>query len=116
MANQPNRRTLVRVKERERRRAERERLDTLRRLAPFAAGGLLVVLIAVYYLVGTANSGAPKVTTATNGPHVQVDTQKIDLGDQPLGNTVHASFNVENAGDGTLTLNAAKIATVLEGC
>lgn len=114
MANQSIRKTQARVQERQRRRAKQDRLEKLRLVAPFAAGALLLLLVVGYFLF--TSSAGPQVTTGVNGPQVQVDTDKLDLGDQPLGNPVHASFDVKNTGDGTLTLNPAKIATVLEGC
>lgn len=115
MSNQSIRKTQGRVLERERRRAKQERLDKLRQAAPFVAGTLLALLVAGYFFF-TSSAGPSQPTAGVNGPQAQVDTDKLDLGDQPLGQTVHASFNVRNAGDGTLTLNPAKIATVLEGC
>lgn len=76
-------------------------------------GGIALVGIAVLVLVWfalTPNRG--------NGgtPQLQVNTDLLDLGKQTLGKSVHASFEVKNTGNGTLTLNVPRVATLLEGC
>ncbi len=116
MSDKPIRKTRVRLAERERRRAQRERNQRLKWQIPLAALGALAVLAAAYFVFTTVTKSSNAVSAGVNGPHFQVDTEKLDLGDQPLGNTIHASFNVKNTGDGTLTLNPAQTATVLEGC
>ena len=116
MAEKPVRRTLARNAERERRRAQQERRQKLTWQIPLAALGVFAVLAAAYFLFTTVTKPPGAVSAGVNGAHFQVDTEKLDLGDQPLGQTVHASFNVKNSGDGSLTLNAAQIATVLQGC
>lgn len=76
-------------------------------------GGLALVAIAVLVLVWIAltpqrgNGGPPKL---------QVNTERLELGKQVLGKTVHASFDVKNTGPGTLTLSVPASVTVLEGC
>ncbi len=115
MSGKQIRRTQARVMERERRRAEQERKERLKWQIPLGVGVLLVV-IAVAYLVFTTVA-KPKVANAgVIGPRFQVDTEKLDLGKQPLGKSVRAVFNVKNSGDDALTLNAAQTATVLKGC
>ena len=116
MSRQPIRRTEARNQERDRRRAQLERNQKLKWQIPFAAAGGLILLAAAYFAFASFTKPSQPATTGVNGPQFQVDTEKIDLGDQALGNTVHASFNVKNSGDGTLTLNPAGTATVLEGC
>jgi hypothetical protein len=110
------RKTQVRVAERERRRAQQGRNERLKWQIPFAAAGVLALLAVAYFVFTNFTQPSQAVVTGVNGPHFQVDTEKLDLGDQPLGQTVHASFNVKNTGDGSLTLNPAQIATVLQGC
>ena len=116
MSDKPIRKTLVRAAERERRRAQRERNQRLKWQIPLAALGALAVLAAAYFVFTAVTKSSNGVRAGVNGPHLQVDTEKIDLGDEPLGKTVQAAFNVKNTGDGTLTLNPAGTATVLEGC
>ncbi len=115
MPEKTMRRTQARIQERERRRAERERKERLKWQIPFGLAGLLVVLALAIFVLNTF--ATPKVANAgVVGPRFQLDTEKLDLGKQPLGKTVHASFEVQNTGDDALTLNAAQTATVLEGC
>lgn len=76
-------------------------------------GGLALIAIAVLALVWfelTPNRG--------NGgtPQLQVSTDRLEMGKQILGSTVHASFDIKNTGTGTLTLSVPASATVLEGC
>ncbi len=74
--------------------------------------GTIAVLAGVFFLAN------PSFSLGSNGSpgHFVVNTDKIDLGNEPLGKTVHASFDVKNTGDGPLTLNTDQVATVLEGC
>lgn len=115
MAKQPMRRTQARELERIRQRAHRERNQGLKWQIPLALGGALILLVAAYLVFTTAGNSSNS-SAGGSGPHFQADTEKLDLGDQPLGNSVHASFNIKNTGGGTLTLNPPKIAMVLEGC
>ncbi len=116
MSEKPLRKTQARTAERERRRTQQERNERLKWQLPFAGAGVLILFAIAYVVFTTAAKPSQPVATGVNGPHFQVDTDKIDLGDEPLGKTVQASFNVKNTGDGTLTLNAAQMAKVLEGC
>ena len=110
------RKTQVRAAERERRRVHQARSERLKWQIPFAAAGILALLAVAYFAFTNFAQPSQAVVTGINGPRFQVDTEKLDLGDEPLGQTVHASFSVKNTGDGSLTLNAAQIATVLQGC
>ncbi len=115
MEEKPIRRTQARILERQRRRAEQERREQLKWQVPFALAGLLALIAVALFAVQTF--AKPKVANAgVIGPRIQVNTEKLDLGKQPLGKTVHAAFEVKNTGDDALTLNAAQTATVLEGC
>ncbi len=111
----PIRRTQARIHERERRRAERERNERLKWQIPFAVAGLLVVLAIAIFALNTFAKPKP-ASAGVIGPRLQVNTVKLDLGHQPLGKSVHASFDVKNTGDDALTLNSVQTATVLEGC
>ncbi len=115
MAEKPMRRTQARVQERQRRRAERERKERLKWQIPLGALALIAVLAVGYYVFTTVAKPKP-AHAGVIGPRFQVNTDKLDLGYQKRGNTVHASFDVKNTGDDTLTLNAAQTATVLKGC
>ncbi len=116
MAGKPIRKTQVRVAERERRRAQRERNRRVKWQFPLAALGAVIVLALAYFVFGGVAKPSTAAGPGVKGARFQVDVEKIDLGDEPLGKTVQAAFNVKNTGDGTLTLNPAQTATVLEGC
>lgn len=76
-------------------------------------GGLALVSIAILVLVWfalTPQGGNGSV------PKLQVSSERLELGKQILGNTVHAKFDVTNTGQGTLTLSVPASVTVLEGC
>lgn len=111
---EPMRKTQSRTAERERRRHVQEQKQRLWRTLAFVGVGLLVAIGVGLVLYGTLQPGAN--ITGANGPRLQLDREQIDFGDQHFNNPVRASFKVTNAGDGTLTLNAPKVASVVEGC
>lgn len=113
MSEKPLRRTQLRVAERERRRQQQIRKRKLIKVVPLGILGA-VILLALGYSVITTFTEAVSLQGGT--PTLQVDTEKIDLGDQKLGQTVHASFNVKNTGTGRLSLNVPSSPKVLEGC
>ncbi len=98
-----------------RRRAERERRDRITRLLPFGILGVIVV-----FVVGLGIFGALRSSGAFENPNGKsqftVNTDKLELGDQKLGSTVRAQFNIKNTGDGTLRMNVPAMPTVLDGC
>jgi hypothetical protein len=116
MSQKPVRKTQVRVAERERHRTRRERNEGLKWQIPFAAAGVLLLLAVAYFFFTTSSQPSQAGNQGVNGPQFHADTQKIDLGDEPLGKTVRAAFNVKNTGVGMLTLTVPQIATVLQGC
>lgn len=90
---------------------------TQARIQSLALGVFVVAAILIIgYVAFTVVAKPASTTSSEGGPQFQVDAQKVDLGDQPLGKTVRATFNIKNSGDGVLTLNSARVATVLEGC
>jgi len=94
-------------------RAHQQRGAQTKKLVPPAIGAI-VVLFVVFVAFTTANQ-----TTQVNvigAPRLQVDREKIDLGNRIFNQSVRAMFNVKNVGDGTLKLDAPRVATVLEGC
>lgn len=114
MAENSTRKTQVRIADRERRRRDQERGQTLRTLIPVVAG--FILLLAVGYAFVRLTSQPATLNPGVVGPRLQVDRDSIDLGKQKLGNTVRAVFNLKNAGDGTLTLNVPRVVTLLQGC
>lgn len=76
--------------------------------------GVVMVLIAGFFaLRGSSSDGKPAIDGT---PQLQADQQTIDLGDVRLGQTVSASFELQNDGDGTLRFQEAPYVEVVEGC
>ncbi len=109
MSNQPIRKTQARAMERDRARKQAERHNTFTHALPFviAAAVVLFVGIAVFPVMNQTVSGTPRL---------QVDQEKIDLGNRIFNQPVRSVFTVKNVGDGTLKLEMPKIANVIEGC
>lgn len=75
-----------------------------------------VVLIGVAVLSGNP-AAAPKTTPQVSGsPALQVDKEKVDLGNVKLGQTVSVSFEITNVGDQPLTFHEAPYVEVAVGC
>lgn len=76
-------------------------------------GGIALVSVAVLILAWIALS-----PNRGNGgvPQIQVSAERLELGKQIMGRPVRAAFTVTNAGNGALTLQVPRVATVLEGC
>ena len=114
MTEKMQRRTQARVADREQARVRQRRKSIMIKTIPLILG-VIVVLFIVFVAFTTANTASP-MTQGTVGARLQVDHEQIDLGHQVFNDTVRATFNIKNIGDGTLKLVAPKIATVLEGC
>ncbi len=105
----------ARLVERQRRRAERERRNQVSRLFPFGILGLIAV-----FVVGLGIFGALRSTGAFENPNGKaqftVDKAKLELGDQKLGSTVRAQFNIKNTGTGILKMQVPGMPRAVEGC
>ncbi|MFZ6029218.1 MAG: hypothetical protein ACOYYS_16015 [Chloroflexota bacterium] len=83
-------------------------------LSLLAAGGLLLVLAAVFAF---DQSVKPKAEIEVTGaPSLKVDQEKIDLGDVKLGVPVKVSFQLSNVGDKALRFTQEPYVEILEGC
>lgn len=76
-------------------------------------GMIAVALFGIFFLLTSNSSGGAK---SNRGPRLQVNTERIDLGKQPLDKTVRAEFVIANVGEQTLTLDEAAPVQALEGC
>ena len=110
------RKTQARAAEREQRRARQARNERLKWQIPLAAAGVLALLAVAYFVFTPFARPSQAVIAGVNGPHFQVDNQKLDLGDQVLGTTVRVTFNVKNTGGSQLSLNTPQMPTVVKGC
>ncbi len=115
MAEKRMRKTEVRIAERQRRRAEQERREWLKRLIPFGILGVLAVALVGFVLYGTVKSSGA-LDNPNGKAQLTVDHEKLELGDQKLGTTVRAEFNIKNTGDGTLRMNVPAMPKAVEGC
>jgi hypothetical protein len=74
-----------------------------------------VVLIAVA-LISNRQAASPTTPQVSDGPALQVDQEKIDLGDVPLGETVSVKFEITNVGDQPLRFTQKPYIEVAAGC
>ena len=76
------------------------------------------VALIVVALVGSSNnqSGGHHKPQVSGGPALQVDQEKIDLGDVPLGETVSVKFEITNVGDQPLRFTQKPYIEVAAGC
>jgi len=76
------------------------------------------VALIVVALVGGGNtpSASPTAPQVSGAPALQVDREKIDLGDVPLGQTVSVKFEVANTGDQPLRFTEKPYVEVVAGC
>lgn len=81
----------------------------------FVLGGV-VILIVIAALFVFQNKPAPYRPEVTGGPSLQTNTEKVDLGDQKLGQTIQVSFQIKNVGDQPLVFTKSPYIEVKEGC
>jgi hypothetical protein len=78
------------------------------------AGGALIVVALIGS--GSSQSASPVSPQVSGAPALQVDREKIDLGEVPLGQTVNVSFELTNIGDQPLRFKERPYVEVIEGC
>ncbi len=76
-------------------------------------GGAVLLLAAVLFAFAQQQ---PTVDASGGTPKIKADKERVDLGDQKLGNTVSVSFTLTNEGDGTLRFTKEPYVEVKEGC
>ncbi len=112
MSNQPIRKTQARVAERERTRARQQRSARTKKGMLLALGGIVLIAVAL----GAWMMLNPPTTQGSIGARLQIDRERLELGDQIFDHPVRAVFTAKNVGDGTLKLEAPRVPAVLEGC
>lgn len=111
MENQPIRKTQARTLERGRVRQQIERRNTLTRTLPFVIAAAVVLFISIVIFLAL-NQATPGVV----GARLQVDQERIELGNRVFDQSVRATFTIKNIGDETLKLEVPRVATLIEGC
>ena len=81
-----------------------------------ALGGGLVLVIAGLGLWASRKPPTLSEPEQAGAPRLQVDQDKIDLGEVKLGQTVKVSFKLNNTGDQPLRFSQAPYIEVVEGC
>ncbi len=82
-------------------------------LIALAAGGLLLIGAFLAFNKPAQPKAAIEVTGA---PSLKVNKEKVDLGDQKLGQMTVVSFELSNVGDQPLRFSEAPYIEVIEGC
>jgi hypothetical protein len=75
--------------------------------------GFVLIAVALLSSRQSASTTAPQVS---DGPALQVDQEKIDLGDVPLGETASVKFEITNVGDQPLRFTKKPYIEVAAGC
>ena len=78
-------------------------------------GGVALIVVALAG-GGKSQSGSTAQPQVNGSPALQVDQEKIDLGNVPLGQTVSVKFVVTNAGDQPLRFTEQPYVEVKAGC
>jgi hypothetical protein len=81
-----------------------------------ALAGFIVLLVAAYLAWFRPETNAPVEVEVSGAPRLEVDRERVDLGDVRLGQTVSVEFQVANVGDQTLVLEEDPYVEVVEGC
>jgi hypothetical protein len=109
----------VSKKSKKRKNGQKAPQQPQRNLLPWLLGSGLVVLIAIAIAMLAKQPTPDQATTpakVTGSPRLEVDKDRIDFGDVPLGKTVKASFKLTNVGDESLTISYPPVAEVVDGC
>lgn len=79
-------------------------------------GGVFLVTAAVLLSLKGRNATSLAAVEVNGAPSLKADQEKIDLGDEKLGNTVEVSFQISNVGDKPLRFSKQPYVEVVEGC
>ena len=89
-------------------RAQNQNRSAWLLLVALSLGSLAIVALVWFALMPNRDNGGV--------PQLQVSAERLDLGKQIFDRPVRASFTIKNDGNGALTLQVPRVATVLEGC
>lgn len=84
--------------------------------AILAVLGLVLVAVAGWTFFKEPASVFLEDLTSSGTPVLQVDQEKVDVGDVKLGKTVQVTFQLTNAGTKALRFSKAPYVEVVEGC
>jgi hypothetical protein len=91
--------------------------DVLPAAVLLVLAGIVLVAGTLFAVWKSGQSSAPQVPIEVQGsPSLEVDRDRVDLGDVPLGKTVTVSFQIANVGDKTLRFSQKPFVEVREGC
>lgn len=79
-----------------------------------ALGGAVLLLVAAFFVF--RKPATPYTAEVTGAPSAKVDKNRVDLGDEKLGNPVKVEFTVTNVGDQMLRFTKAPYIELKEGC
>jgi len=79
-------------------------------------GGALAIGLAAILIASSGQAAAPAAIEVRGAPSLQVDRDKVDLGNVRLGETVSVSFELANTGDQPLYFTGKPYVEVVEGC
>lgn len=97
-------------------RVSRKRQRQAAKWAPLllVLGGIL--LIGLAWLALRKEPASNAAVEVSGAPSLQVDQEKIDLGDMKFNQLAEVSFRLTNVGDQTLQFTKAPYIEVVEGC
>jgi cell division septal protein FtsQ len=81
-----------------------------------ATVGLVLILAAVFAFYQSSKPKPKAAIEVSGSPNLKVDKEKVDLGDQKLGQQAKVSFQLTNVGDQPLRFMSAPTVEVKQGC
>ena len=80
------------------------------------AGGVLLVVLAVFFLRSNDEPQTDFVPQVSGAPAISIEPAQIDMGAVQLGTPVRADFVVKNLGDKPLKFSEDPYIELVEGC
>lgn len=108
--------TTMSNKNRERRRLATRKKRTQQTWLFLILGGILLMGSALFLWIQGKNATPTASIEVSGSPSLKTDRDRIDLGEQKLGNPVEVSFHLTNVGDKPLRFSKEPYVEVVEGC